>query len=91
MHCPVPFYRELEPPWILVSGWVLAPVPHRYLRAAKFLGSQKLYADFSCAGGTPNLCIVYGSPVIGAKAGELLEAQVMQVPVCIAVSIVFHT
>lgn len=90
MHCPTPFYRELEPPWILVSAWVLKPIPHRYLGAAKFLRSQKLYADFSCARGTPNLCIVQGSPVVGDKAGELLEAQVMQAPVCTAASLVFQ-
>ena len=90
MYFFVPCYRGLEYPWILVSAWILEPMPRRYQGATKFLGSQKLYADFYRTGGrNPNPCIVQGSPVVEGKTGELLEAQVMKGLVCRAESVVF--
>lgn len=41
-------YKGLEHPQILVSAWILEPIPHRYqgMNVDKFLGNQKLYTEF---------------------------------------------
>ena len=49
MYFFVPCYRGLEYPWILISAWILEPMPRRYQGATKFLGSQKLTFGFLAA------------------------------------------
>ena len=60
-------YKEPEHPWISVSTWALEAIPGGYcwMTVVKFLGSQKLHADFLLHGDQhPGPPRVQGSTIV---------------------------